>query len=324
MAQWKRELEPWYGGPIGMVGDGTYEVEKVTVITFESAWRYMDRLGDRFNLIVADEVHHLQSGSRSEALEMLVAPMRLGLTATAPEPGTPGDERLRELVGPIVCELGVGDLIGTYLADYENVRLGVRLENDERDEYLRRYAPFAEMRRTWLRANPGTDWETFIRALARSQQGRDAMAGYQRAIAIASLPRAKRLLTTRLLARHRGMKALVFTALADHAYDISLDNLIPVITAEIGRSERADILSKFAEGKLRAVVSARVLNEGIDVPDASVAIVVAGSLGKREHIQRIGRVLRPRPGKRAIIYELVTTGTLDDARARARGKRRVA
>jgi superfamily II DNA or RNA helicase len=61
-----------------------------------------------------------------------------------------------------------------------------------------------------------------------------------------------------------------------------------------------------------------VLNEGIDVPDARVAIVVGGTLGAREHRQRVGRVLRPAAGKRAVVYELVSEGTIDDARARAR------
>jgi len=53
-------------------------------------------------------------------------------------------------------------------------------------------------------------------------------------------------------------------------------------------------LNLFKEGKLRALVSAQVLNEGLDVPDAEVGIVVAGSKGEREHVQRVGRVLRPR------------------------------
>lgn len=59
------------------------------------------------------------------------------------------------------------------------------------------------------------------------------------------------------------------------------------------------------------LVSARVLNEGLDVPDADVAIVVGGTLGEREHVQRIGRLLRPRQGKRAVVYELVTSGSTE-------------
>ncbi|MEO7092419.1 MAG: helicase-related protein, partial [Polyangiales bacterium] len=52
-----------------------------------------------------------------------------------------------------------------------------------------------------------------------------------------------------------------------------------------------------------------VLNEGVDVPDANVAIVLSGSGSVREHVQRLGRVLRKKGDKRAILYELVTEGT---------------
>lgn len=49
------------------------------------------------------------------------------------------------------------------------------------------------------------------------------------------------------------------------------------------------------------MVSAQVSNEGLDVPDADVAIIVGGTRGEREHVQRVGRLLRPRPGKRALV-----------------------
>jgi superfamily II DNA or RNA helicase len=322
--QWHRELSQWYTGPIGVVGDGSYAVEALTVMTFESAWRHLERLGDRFSMVVVDEAHHFGSGNRSESLEMLAAPMRLGLTATAPARVSASAERLEDLLGPTVCELGVGDLVGTWLADYRRDRLFVKLDEQEREEYDACYLPFSEARRDWRERNRDGAWGDFMRELSRSAEGRRLIQDYQRAVSLASFPKAKRSLTTRLLCRHADTRSLVFTALADHAYSISMDNLIPVVTAEIGRAERAEILSQFAEGKLRALASARVLNEGIDVPDATVAIVVAGALGTREHIQRIGRVLRPRPGKRALIYELITEKTLDDERARARWQRKPA
>lgn len=318
LAQWKRELEHWYGGPVGVIGDGTFRMEGVTVITFESACRHMDRIGSEFELIVVDESHHFASGSRGEALEMSPAPMRLGLTATPPLPGSPEERRLGELIGPVVCEVSVGELVGTYLSTFQIVRLGVNLDPSEREQYEAWCAPFLELRRDYLRAHREASWETCMRALAKSAEGRDAIAARQRAVALASFPQAKRVLTSSLLERHRGTKTLVFTAFAQDAYAVALENLIPVITAETGRSERAEILLRFGDGRFRAMVSARVLNEGIDVPDASVAILVAGTLGSREHVQRIGRVLRPGPDKRAIIYDLFTHQTLDDWRARAR------
>jgi len=80
--QWTRELARWYRGDVGIVGDGNHRLEPVTVLTFESAYRHMDTLGDRFSLVVVDEVHHFGSGARDEALEMCAAPMRLGASAS--------------------------------------------------------------------------------------------------------------------------------------------------------------------------------------------------------------------------------------------------
>ena len=90
------------------------------------------------------------------------------------------------------------------------------------------------------------------------------------------------------------------------------------ITCDISRAERQAALAAFRAGTLRSLVSARVLNEGIDVPAADVAILVAGTQGEREHIQRIGRLLRPAAGKRALIYELVTLATPEVRRASER------
>jgi superfamily II DNA or RNA helicase len=62
-----------------------------------------------------------------------------------------------------------------------------------------------------------------------------------------------------------------------------------------------------------------VLEEGVDVPDAEIAIVVGGSSSERRHVQRIGRVLRPRDGKRARVYELAVADTTEVAYSQRRG-----
>ena len=66
------------------------------------------------------------------------------------------------------------------------------------------------------------------------------------------------------------------------------------------------MLARFRSGEAPVLVSSQVLDEGLDVPEADIAIVVGGTASQRRHVQRIGRVLRPRPGKRARVYELAT------------------
>jgi superfamily II DNA or RNA helicase len=308
-------LREAYGGEIGVVGDGEHRVEDVTVMTFESAFRQMDGLGHRFALLVVDEVHHFASGLRGEALEACAAPYRLGLTATAPEPGSAGACSLEDLVGPVLFAMSIGDLTGSHLATFEVVRLRVTLTREEREEYHRHSSPFIELRDNLLRACPIIDWEATLRAMSRTAEGQRAIAGWQRAVALALFPSNKRCLAADLIGRHRADKTLVFAAHAADARTLSCDNLVPAITAEIGRNEREALLERFREGRLRCLVSARVLNEGVDVPDANIAILLGGALGVREQVQRVGRVLRPSPGKRAVVYDVATEGTIDAHRS---------
>jgi superfamily II DNA or RNA helicase len=115
LEQWRDRLREQFGMPIGVLGDGKHELAPVMVATFESAYRYMNWIGNRFQLLVVDEVHHFGAGMRDEALEMCIAPYRLGLTAT---PVTNGEvrKRLTELVGREVYEVTVNELTGRYLA----------------------------------------------------------------------------------------------------------------------------------------------------------------------------------------------------------------
>src|SRR5436190_24142717 len=109
--QWLREIRAVYGCAVGCYGDGVRQLAPLTVATFESAYRHMDQLGDRFGLLIVDEVHHFGSGLRDEALEMTVADARLGLTAT-PVPDAGAEANPAETLGATVLDTGVADPAG--------------------------------------------------------------------------------------------------------------------------------------------------------------------------------------------------------------------
>jgi len=92
---------------------------------------------------------------------------------------------------------------------------------------------------------------------------------------------------------------------------------LPSITYKTPAEERRIILERFRTGQYSKLVTGRVLNEGVDVPDCRVAIIVSGNSTKREYIQRLGRVLRPKL-EQALLYELVTTGTTEEEMAKRR------
>lgn len=316
LEQWTSVIRAAYRGPIGCLGDGRRDLSAVTVSTFESAYRLMPRIGAQFELLVVDEAHHFGSGLRDEALEMSIAPQRLGLTATPPN--EPALSRLTELIGPVVYQLGIADLAGTWLADFDVLLVHLGLSREERATYDQDRRVFAEVNRRFRRLDPQATWQEFVSAASLSAEGRAALGAWRRNRRLLQFTRAKAEAVGVLLARHRDARVLIFTADNESAYAIAREHLVMPMTCDISRREREAALSAFRAGSLRALVSARVLNEGIDVPDADVAIVVGGTQGEREHIQRVGRLLRPVQGKRALIYELVTRATAEARRATER------
>ncbi|MDT7603709.1 MAG: hypothetical protein QOF61_1706, partial [Acidobacteriota bacterium] len=73
-------------------------------------------------------------------------------------------------------------------------------------------------------------------------------------------------------------------------------------------------------GDVLALATSKVLNEGVNIPEASVAVVLSGSGSTREHVQRLGRILRKVEGKEAVLYEVITAGTTEEQISRRRGE----
>jgi len=311
--QWYDLLRHTFAAPIGVIGGGEHEVCPITVATYDSAHLHMEHLGDRFGLVVFDECHHLPGPAYALAARACVAPFRLGLTAT-PERADGRHADLDDLCGPIVYRKDIVDLsaAGGYLATYDTVRMTVELGPEDRrahDEARAIYRDF--LARNGIRMSSPSGWSDFVIRAARSDDGRRAMAAYRRQRDIAFAAPAKLDYVALLLDRHREDRTLLFTQDNATAYEISRRFLVPIITHETRVRERSEILAGLADGGYGAVVTSKVLNEGVDIPDAAVAIVVSGSASVREHVQRLGRVLRAREGKRALLYELVTAKTTE-------------
>jgi superfamily II DNA or RNA helicase len=307
--QWHDGLYATFGGRIGVLGGGEYDVQAITVSTYDSAFLHMEQVGDRFGLLIFDECHHLPGPSYALAARLSLAPYRLGLTAT-PERADGRESDLGALVGPIVYRREIVDLEGSYLAEYETVRVTLNLTAAEQAEYQAERDIYRDfLRRQGISMQSPSGWSDFIMRAARTDEGRRALRAYRRQREIAFTAPAKLDYVQRLLSQHRQDRAIVFTEDNATVYLVSRRFLVPAITHKTKVRERSAILAGFAEGRYAAVATSRVLNEGVDMPDANVAIVMSGSGSVREHVQRLGRVLRKREGKRAVLYELVSSGT---------------
>lgn len=307
--QWYDLLRTTFHTEVGLVGGGEHQVLPLTVTTYDSAYLYMEHIGARFGLVVFDECHHLPGAAYALSARFCLAPFRLGLTAT-PERTDGRDTDLSELIGPIVYRRDIQDLSGDYLAEYEAVRIVVELTAKERAEYEEERAIYRGfLERSGIRMSEPSGWTDFIIRSSRSTEGRRAMAAYRRQRELAFCAPAKLDVVADLLHRHREGRSLLFTQDNATAYTVSRRFLIPAITHQTRVRERSEVLARFASGEYGAIVTSKVLNEGIDVPDANMAIVISGSGSVREHVQRLGRILRKRDGKRAVLYELVSAQT---------------
>src|SRR5262249_10047337 len=119
-------------------------------------------------------------------------------------------------------------------------------------------------------------------------------------------------LLERLLAKHASDRVLIFTYDNATVYEIARRFLVPAITHQTKTKERRQILLRFHNGEYPILVTSQVLNEGVNVPAANVGIVLSGTGSVREHVQRLGRLLRKHGDKQAILYEVVAHGTAEE------------
>ena len=119
--------------------------------------------------------------------------------------------------------------------------------------------------------------------------------------------------------RHSGERMLIFTADNATAYELGRLFFWPVLTHHTKAAERKEFLERFRSGEYPVLVTSKVLNEGVDVPAAAVGVILSGSGSVREHVQRLGRILRPAPGKaQAVLYELISADTSEENVSRRR------
>ena len=320
--QWYARLVNAFACEVGVYYGGEKKILPLTVTTYHSAGDLMADYGNTFKLIIFDEVHHLPAPNWGEAALMAPAPMRLGLTATYPEAHEQNNGRwnVEDLIGPIVYTKRIEDLVGQQLANYRTQRIRVDLAPEERARYDADHAIYIEfVRSRQLQRRYGPGWlMELMRLSALDPQARRAFLARQRLLRLLASCERKYATLEALLQEHATEQVLIFTEQNGTVYDIARRYLVPAITHETHAAERKHILEGFRAGRYRAIVTSRVLNEGVDVPEAKVAIVLGGTSGAREYIQRLGRVLRKVENKEAMLYEIIARKTLDEGKAQRR------
>lgn len=311
--QWK-EVIPF---DCGELTGREKDLKAITLATYDSAHLNADSIGNKFLLLVFDEVHHLPSKSYRSIAEMSAAPYRLGLTATYERED--GEHKLLpELVGGKIFEISPQDLSGTHLANYVLNRISVPLTEEETDIYDKNIKVFRNYIASHnIKLRSPEDFRKVVMRTGFDEKAYEALKAWDNARKIAFNSKNKIKKLKELLEEHKMDKIIIFTRHNDLVYNISKLFLIPAITYRTKKEERKSILTGFRRGTYRAIVSSQVLDEGVDVPDANVGIIMSGSGSAREFIQRLGRILRPNKEK-AILYELVSLDTSEVQTSRRR------
>lgn len=316
--QWRSRLKEEFKAEVGILGGGEQEIRALTVSTYDSAYIHADKLGNRFGLIIFDEVHHLPAEGYRHIAEMFASPFRMGLTATYErEDGL--HLELNRLVGGKVFEKRVKELAGDYLSPYKLEKITVELIKEERGEYDLNQEIFSDyLRRSNLTIRSPADFQKLLMRSGRDPNARKALLARNKARDIALNSTSKIEELAGILKRHKEGKIFIFTEHNKLVYRISKEFLIPSITYRTTSKERSEILERFRSGIYRAVVTSKVLDEGIDVPDADVGIILSGTGSERAFVQRLGRILRKKEGKKAILYEIISAETSEVNTARKR------
>jgi superfamily II DNA or RNA helicase len=311
MEQWTRFLSKYFQKiEIGNIGGGISNITGITVSTYDSAFIRSSFIGNKFAFVIFDEVHHLAAPGYRNIAEQFISPYRLGLTATYER-----EDNLHldfpRLVGGIVYQLSVNELAkDKHIASFIVEKRYVKLLPEEEIEYHKNYDQYLSyLQKLGLRYGQ-IGFQKLIMISGKNQYARNALLARNKALDIALNSESKIEELRKILIENPHMKTIIFTQHNKLVYLISNKFLIPFITHKSSKQEREDALNGFRDGRYRVLVTSKVLDEGVDVPDAELGIIVSGTGSKREFIQRLGRLLRTKPNnKNAKLIEIISSGT---------------
>ncbi|MFB6143610.1 MAG: DEAD/DEAH box helicase [Halorientalis sp.] len=282
--QWREEIlahTTLTEAEVGEYHGGAKDVRPVTIATYQTAG--MDRHRQLFDsrewgLVVYDEVHHVPAAIYRRSAALQTR-HRLGLSST-PVREDEKEEDIYTLIGPPIGTDWEALFEAGYVAEPEvQIRYVPWTDEAARNEYV---SSDGHERRQLAATNPAKVEEV-----------------------------------EHVLARHPEKQALVFVDYLDQGRAIAAALDVPFLSGETPHSERERLLSAFRQGDRETLVVSRVGDEGIDLPDAELAVVASGLGGsRRQGAQRAGRTMRPEG--RALVFVLATRGTTEEDFAQRR------
>ena len=333
--QWEREMHIHFeSADIGLMGNGNsdslVENDILIAVVNSASQNDLGLIDGESGLLVVDECHRLGAEKFQHALKEVFL-SRLGLSATRERTDGAHDTILASFFGDVVYSLGYeAAMAGGYISQVKVAQIEVQLSADEQVEFDElsegiSAAQYELSKRFGIPLEPYSRFMEEVHNLAVHGDMKQGMAAKRYISAVtkrrkllANTPKKSEALATLVSAINNSNRAIIFTETISGVTDIY--NLLKAsgiateqLHSQLSSRERVAALHMFETGKCKALVAARVLDEGIDVPEADLAIIVSATKTRRQMIQRMGRVLRPkidgRPARFVLVY---VAGTSED------------
>ena len=324
MYQWKKEIEDkiGYGVNVVLLGDGHKSLPPsvpCVVIAVINSVRNInwDHPLAKFDIFIADEVHRYASKENAKVFHGTFG-RKIGLTATL-ERSDGMQTVLHKYIGPTVYTLDNQDAKEAgYVCDYDIECVKCIMTQTERAQYIlmsekvRKYMSifnnnFQEMHRNF-RSGPRTS--SYRSAL-------EGMKSVSHRKAYLTRVKSKKDIAINLCIKNQNKKIILFDEIQESANDLYNDlknrGMNPVIYhSGIKGKDKKKAIEDFIIGNSKILVTVKALDEGLDVKDVEVGIIVNGNSQKRQAIQRLGRLLRKKEGKVSKLYMLYVPETKDE------------
>lgn len=289
IATWSGRSRPRNGIPL---------VNLMVVNTARSAAPYVAEHHSGPAMLIVDECHRAGSPRNAEALRGVYV-ATLGMSATPEREYDSGFESwMVPAIGKIAYRYDLNEAgEDGILSPFDLVNVEIDLLADEANQYRRLTTQLARLRTQ-------TQDEESVACLEQLLRRRSRIA----ALATARIP-----VTVSIIERHRGVRSMIFhedIAAAERIRTVLYErgHSVTIYHSRLSTSVRRDNLRLYRKGVFDVLVSCRALDEGINIPETQVAVVASGSASLRQRVQRLGRVLRPAPGKdAALVYTLFAT-----------------
>ena len=293
--QFAEEFEKWGVGDL---------LDNVNIMCYQSAYKLVDQ---HYDIVVCDEIHLGISPEYRRFFQNNTYDMLLCMTATVPE-----DDEYRNYLmklAPIRFHLSLDECVALGLVSpYEIVCIPLELNEEDKKEYKAAQLKF--VRSKYLIG----EFDSFTAAkliLAKKMQGdMGAAKRFFQAIrertnvinhAGVKIDKAKE-----LVKEHADSKILIFTG-SNKFSDAMAESLDAfVYHSGLTKKQREKSLEDFRGQSNAVLCSTKALNQGFDVPDASIGIIAGLNSKSLPMIQRVGRLLRlstaGKIGKIYIVY----------------------